>query len=69
MSCRTRKMKSFILLIVILCVLQSQLAGGEKKAEGGEKKAEVSDTTGGTSRLTNHIVLLAFLLKCLGLIQ
>ncbi|CAM0512632.1 unnamed protein product [Fasciola hepatica] len=69
-------MKSFILLIVILCVLHSQLAGGEKKAEGGEKKAEggekkaeVSDTTGGTSRLTNHIVLLAFLLKCLGLIQ
>nr|CAK6928231.1 unnamed protein product [Fasciola hepatica] len=68
-------MKSFILLIVILCVLQSQLAGGEKKAEGGEKKAEdvsrhnLSDTTGGTSRLTNHIVLLAFLLKCLGLIQ
>nr|CAK6928755.1 unnamed protein product [Fasciola hepatica] len=59
-------MKSFILLIVILCVLHSQLAGGEKKAEGGEKKAEVSDTTGGTSRLTNHIVLLAFFLKFVG---
>ncbi|THD20763.1 hypothetical protein D915_008604 [Fasciola hepatica] len=69
MSCKTNKMKPILFLIVILCLVYSHQAGNAEEAEKKEGERTEATTTGGTSRLTNHMALLVFSLRSLRLIQ